>query len=119
MQDPVHDHRSLFHLKIKAIFLRPESIQDPPIPVDFSKSLAVEIVQILLAHLELFKQFELLKGAELGKLRGADFIEDDLKHALKLSPHKRPEKRKEMPISFHRALRLTHPKTVASVRAPS
>lgn len=77
----MNDHHAVFHLKIEAPILRPEPVKCSSIPLDSSETLTVEIIQVLLCHLELIKEFELLKGTKPGDLGSTDFVEDDLKHS--------------------------------------
>ena len=85
VQHAVHDHRAVLHLEVKPIVLRPEPVKHGAVAVDPAEPLAGEIGQVLLADLELVDQFELLERIQGGEFRGADFVENNLKHPATLA----------------------------------
>ena len=96
VQHAVHDHPVIGNSEVKPPVLRPEAVEGLSIALNFSKTLIVEILQIILGHLELIQEFQLLQGPQLGNLGGTNFIEDNLKHSLIIIYHRTETHRKNL-----------------------
>lgn len=96
MQDAVHDHPVIGNSEIKPPVLRPEAVKGLSVALDFSKTIIIEILQIILGHLELIKELQLLQSPKLGNLGGTNFIEDDLKHTQILIYRRQETHRKKL-----------------------
>ena len=79
------DDRAILHLEVKAVVLRPESIEQPPVAINFPESVTLQIVEIFLSHLEFLQQFKLFERLQLGELGSADFVKNNLKHSRRLA----------------------------------
>jgi len=74
----MHHHLLLRDFKVKTPVLGPKTIEGFPVPLDFSKALVVQMLQIIRCHLELIEEPKLLESVELGNLSRTDFVKDDL-----------------------------------------
>lgn len=94
VQHAVHGHLVIGNSEIEPPVLRPKTIKGFSVTFDFSKTLVIEVLQIILSHLKLIKEFKLLQRSQLGNLRSTNFIKDDLKHMRRLSEHRTETHRK-------------------------
>lgn len=74
----MHHHLILRHFKVKPPVRRPKPVKRFSIPRDFSKALIIQVLQILLRHLEFIQQLKLFQSTQLRNFSRTDFIKNDL-----------------------------------------
>ena len=80
VEDAVHDDLALRDFEVEAPVRRAEAVEGLAVAVQAAEALVLEVLEIVLGDAEGVEEFQLLEGLELGDLRGADDVEDDLEH---------------------------------------
>lgn len=79
------DDRAVLDLEIEAVVLRPEAVEDMPVPLEPAEPVAADVIEIVFRDPELLQQLQLLEDIQGGNLRRADLIENNLEHPKNLS----------------------------------